>query len=89
MAKQIDVSEFHRDTLVCQAFAEDKIERESALVLIKALYAQVHDIIDDGLDRCRSPEGMLLGPLGVGCERVWIDGRMRIIHSGRTSTTSL
>ena len=24
---------------------------------------------------------MLLGPFGAGCERVWIDGRMRIIHS--------
>ena len=54
---------------------------ESALVLIKGLFAQVHDIIDDGLDRRHAPEGRFLGPFGSGSERVWIDGRMRIINS--------
>ena len=81
LPKQIDVDEFHRDTAVGQALADDKIERESALVFIKVLFAQVHDIIDNGLDRCRTLEGMLLGPFGARTQRVWIDGQMRIIHS--------
>ena len=76
----MDADVLWRDTEVAAAWSEDRVERESAFVLIRGIFSQIQDFVADGVERCLPPDGLNLHPQAGRTQRVWKDGRMRLIN---------
>ena len=71
-----------RDTVVADAFVQDKLQREGAHCLLKTLYAQGSDIVKGGLSACVPPESLYISAFDSQHERAWNEGRLYVTLDG-------
>ena len=75
LRKHCPIELVHRNAEVAQAWADDKLERESAHSIIEALSSQLAMVTRRGFKAALLPDDLLIGPYGDRVKtRTWSEG---------------